>query len=206
MKKVAAVLIFSLFMVFAFSIAQAEEKVKTMEVTVKSGDTLWGYAKKYLNDSELWPKIAAYNPQIKDSHLLIPGQKVIIPLDVAGEIKKEMVKEVVSKKDELGYLRSRVRELEAEVKELKSMRDILDENAKLKIENELSKAKTEELNKKIEDLETEIVSLKAKIKVLEEEIEELKATIVRLEKELEEKKMAFWFLFLLVGLGTMAGM
>ncbi|MBU0568287.1 coiled-coil domain-containing protein 22, partial [bacterium] len=63
-----------------------------------------------------------------------------------------------------------------------------------------------ELNKKIEDLETEIVSLKAKIKVLEEEIEELKATIVRLEKELEEKKMAFWFLFLLVGLGTMAGM
>lgn len=207
MKKVAAVLIFSLFMVFTFSIVQAEEKGKTIEVTVKSGDTLWDYAKKYLNNPELWPKIVAYNPQIKDAHLIIPGQKVIIPLDVAGEIKKEMVKEVISKKEDVESLKRKVAELEAQVREPKAMRgDILEENAKLKVENELSKAKIEELNKKIEDLEAEIASLKAEIKILEEEIEELQAAIVKLEKELEETKMAFWFLFLFVGLGIMTGM
>jgi len=46
--------------------------------TVKSGDTLWGIAKKYYGDGSQYKKIAKAN-NVKDSSLIYKGQKLLIP-------------------------------------------------------------------------------------------------------------------------------
>ncbi|MBB71815.1 MAG: peptidoglycan-binding protein [Legionellales bacterium] len=45
-----------------------------VQYTVKSGDTLWGIASKFLDDPVQWPKLLATNPQVRNPNKLYPGE------------------------------------------------------------------------------------------------------------------------------------
>ncbi len=46
--------------------------------TVQKGDTLWDLSKKFADSPWQWPNLWHYNPNIKNPHLIYPGEKILI--------------------------------------------------------------------------------------------------------------------------------
>lgn len=63
----------------------------TQEYRTVKGDTLWGIAKKELNDPFMWPAIWKENPNIKNPRWIYPGQMIKLP--GFGHARKEPVEE-----------------------------------------------------------------------------------------------------------------
>lgn len=58
--------------------------------TVKQGDTLWDISSDKIQSPFLWPKLWKANPDIRNPHLIYPGQQLTIPDEIAKN-KGEMM-------------------------------------------------------------------------------------------------------------------
>ncbi|MFH1258826.1 MAG: LysM peptidoglycan-binding domain-containing protein [Elusimicrobiota bacterium] len=84
MKKKFQIVLPLIFLFICFSLIRGEEVLQ--EITVKSGDTLWGVANKYLKDPRLWPEVLKYNDlPINDPNRVLTGMKLKVPLVLIKE-------------------------------------------------------------------------------------------------------------------------
>lgn len=65
---------------------QAPRTVGGGSYTVQSGDSMWTIAGERLGDPNLWPKIAAANPQVENPSVINPGQVINIPYVLAPKV------------------------------------------------------------------------------------------------------------------------
>ena len=80
-KNMASKAILGLILSLTFSLSSSADVVKfnsshpDKHIVVK-GDTLWGISAKFLRDPWLWPNVWKHNGQIKNPHLIYPGDVI----------------------------------------------------------------------------------------------------------------------------------
>lgn len=81
MKKPVLLLVASLLAGSAFAADSQPVDIKDTapeRYTVQKGDTLWDISNRYLKDPWRWPEIWEVNPQVRNPHLIFPGDKLLL--------------------------------------------------------------------------------------------------------------------------------
>jgi hypothetical protein len=76
MKPLRAVAAAALLTVAAYAVSQDFRDGHPDTYTVKRGDTLWDISARFLKRPWLWPEIWQANPQIRNPHLIYPGDVI----------------------------------------------------------------------------------------------------------------------------------
>ncbi|GAB3102504.1 LysM peptidoglycan-binding domain-containing protein [Lysobacter terrae] len=76
LKPIRTVLTAALLTIATVAVAQEMRGDHPDTYTVRRGDTLWDIAGKFLKRPWLWPEIWQANPQIKNPHLIYPGDVI----------------------------------------------------------------------------------------------------------------------------------
>jgi len=91
MSKTVRYLITAFFLVLSTISHSLTLKPEAPErYTVKKGDTLWGIAERYTDDAWQWPNIWYQNNQVKNPHLIFPGD-IIGLTNIGGEVRVTVV-------------------------------------------------------------------------------------------------------------------
>ena len=77
LKRLLAVLTATLLTLATFAFAAELREDHPSTYTVKKGDTLWDISARFLSEPWLWPEIWQANPQVKNPHLIYPGDVLI---------------------------------------------------------------------------------------------------------------------------------
>ncbi|MDH4226996.1 MAG: LysM peptidoglycan-binding domain-containing protein [Deltaproteobacteria bacterium] len=106
MRKIfvtAAIAFFMLLPILATTPCNAADEGEVITHTVKAGDTLWGIAHKYFKDPKGWMGIWKNNPEVRNPHLIRPGDIIRlsakkIEVERNGEVIEEIVPEKAPEK------------------------------------------------------------------------------------------------------------
>lgn len=83
-KKLIVLLGSMLFTVSVFAAAVQMRDGHPDTYTVRKGDTLWGISSRFLKKPWLWPEIWQANPQVRNPHLIYPGDILNLSMDGRG--------------------------------------------------------------------------------------------------------------------------
>jgi hypothetical protein len=86
MIKKFAMLLGGMFFTVAVAAAAAQLRPDHPDTyTVRRGDTLWDISARFLSKPWLWPEIWQANPQVRNPHLIYPGDVLNLSMDASGK-------------------------------------------------------------------------------------------------------------------------
>lgn len=91
LNRVIAALLVAVILVLPTQ-AQEIKSSAPQEYVVKKGDTLWGIAGMYLDKPWNWPLLWQRNVQIKNPHLIYPGDRILLTTDASGQTSLQLVR------------------------------------------------------------------------------------------------------------------
>src|SRR3954464_9089175 len=84
LKKLPAVVAGMVLTLTAFAATVELAKDHPDTYTVRKGDTLWDISARFLTRPWLWPEIWQANPQVRNPHLIYPGDVLNLSMDANG--------------------------------------------------------------------------------------------------------------------------
>ena len=169
----------------------------TVLIEIEKGDTLWDLCQEHLKDPLRWRELSKYN-DFSNPHLIYPGEKLRIPIDMAKDAMDKAQEDLVKQQEDLQNLRAELAEseatrdkLESEISGLNESMDKLKGQLKdledsLKSQKELMAAVTGSGNEIASGVKKALEATKTSIL---NDITQLDEQLAGVDKMLEERKM-----------------